>query len=111
MNKQDYADKVRAQNDHFRKTGVGGLEVITQGIQEMGITTVAIIRRMVADYDKWEEGNDPYQEHDFGTIAFRRQQIFWKIDYYDADLKEASPNPSDPDVTTRVLTIMLAREY
>ena len=39
------------------------------------------------------------------------EQIFWKIDYYDANLEYGSDDPSRPEVTTRVLTIMFAREY
>ena len=55
--------------------------------------------------------NDPYFEHDFGSIQFGESTIFWKIDYYDIDLQMHSPDPSDPAVTTRILTIMLAEEY
>ena len=50
-------------------------------------------------------------EHDFGAINFKNETYFWKIDYYDADYNYFSPDPSDPNVTNRVLTIMRGDEY
>jgi hypothetical protein len=37
--------------------------------------------------------------------------IFFKIDYYDRTLTAHSPDPADPAVTRRVITVMLASEY
>jgi Protein of unknown function (DUF3768) len=37
--------------------------------------------------------------------------IMFKIDYFDQNLSMHSPDPADPAVTQRVITIMLAEEY
>jgi hypothetical protein len=103
--------RIRALNDRFRRTGVGGRQLITPGINEMGLADMLIIRQMVAQYDDFSEDNDPHGEHDFGCLTYGGEKIFWKIDYYDETLTWGSPDPTDPAVTTRVLTIMLAREY
>jgi hypothetical protein len=55
--------------------------------------------------------NDPHGEHDFGAIDEDGVRFFWKIDTYDRDMSAHSPDPTDPKVTTRVLTIMPAEEY
>jgi hypothetical protein len=44
-------------------------------------------------------------------IDWRGTKLFWKIDCYDRELHFGSPDPADPTVTTRVLTLMLASEY
>jgi hypothetical protein len=55
--------------------------------------------------------NDPHQEHDFGSFNVEGETIFFKIDYYDCSLECHSPDPADPVVTRRVITLMLASEY
>ena len=103
--------RIRALNDAFRRTGQGGRLYVTPGIQNLGLVPVATLFQLVARYDAFSEDNDPYAEHDFGSLKFQGQTIFWKIDYYDTTLSSGSPDPSDPSVTTRVLTILLAQEY
>ena len=55
--------------------------------------------------------NDPHGEHDFGRFEVAGEKFFWKIDYYGSDMMSGSEVPSDPEKTTRVLTIMLSHEY
>ena len=55
--------------------------------------------------------NDPHEEHDFGAFDADGQRVFFKIDYFDESLTYHSPDPADPSVTKRVITIMLAEEY
>ena len=57
----------------------------------------------------------PWQKHQLAggqfTIHGVPEKIFWKIDYYAPDLVHGSENPSDPQQTVRVLTLMLSSEY
>jgi Protein of unknown function (DUF3768) len=55
--------------------------------------------------------NDLYEEHDFGSFEIDGHKLFFKIDYYDKSRSYHSPDSSDPSVTERVITIMLAEEY
>lgn len=67
-------------------------------------------------FDAFTEDNDPHHEHDFGSIDYEGNRIFWKIDYYDhasfgTGRDMGSEDPSDAAKTLRVLTVMLAEEY
>jgi hypothetical protein len=70
-----------------------------------------MLKRAVADYADWHEGNDPYSEHDFGSITVFGEKLLWKIDYYHPDHDTHAPDPSNVETCRRVLTIMLAEEY
>ena len=85
--------------------------VITGGIASIASDVSAMAIRKVATFDAFTPDNDPHGEHDFGGFDFAGQKFFWKIDYYDPQLKYGSDNPSDAAKTRRVMTIMLAEEY
>jgi hypothetical protein len=103
--------RIRALNDELRTTLVGGLAVITPGVAALGQEAVERIVRTIAIFDDFCHANDPHEEHDFGSFQAGGETIFFKIDYYDQTLSRHSPDPSDPSVTKRVITIMLASEY
>ena len=85
--------------------------MLTQGIQALGQKAVAEIIAKVRAFDQFTEGNDPYREHDFGKIVHGQETVLWKIAYYDRAMEFHSPDPADPAVTTRVMTVMLGEEY
>jgi hypothetical protein len=105
------AAKIRVLNDRARQRLDHCRWILTQGVLACDPITVAELLIAVEDFDNFTADNDPYAEHDFGAIRLSGDTFFWKIDYYDLDLQMHSPDPSDPAVTARVLTIMLAEEY
>jgi hypothetical protein len=105
----DATTKIRDLNDRFRQTLAGGRVVMTRGIADREDNSAVIAR--VRQFSDFSSDNDPYGEHDFGAFDHAGDKIFWKIDYYDRALQCGSEDPSDPEATTRVLTIMLADEY
>lgn len=102
-------NRIRLLNDLARQSFTGCRVVITVGIQ--ALDEMEAILRAVQQYDSFTEDNDPYQEHDFGSFRHNNQTVFWKFDYMDIDLQMHSLDASDPSITTRVLTVMLAEEY
>jgi hypothetical protein len=103
--------RIRALNDQLRQTLTGGMAVMTPGIAGLGPEAVERIIKTIAVFDDFCHANDPHQEHDFGSFEADGRVIFFKIDYFDNNLTYHSPDPSDPGVTRRVITIMLADEY
>lgn len=104
-----HTEKVRALNDAFRQSFLGGRVVATASIANR--SDLASIMNRVRCFADFSEANDPYGEHDFGAFTHAGEMLYWKIDYYDAQLSGGSEDPSNPNVTSRVLTIMLAEEY
>ena len=102
-------NRIRALNDLARQTFSDCRVMITPGIQ--ALDNLEVVLRAVQQYDAFTADNDPFGEHDFGSLQHAGDTIFWKFDYYDLDLTMHSPDPRDPTVTARVLTIMMADEY
>lgn len=118
----DHTAAIAHLNDSLRQnlTQPGHNRVVmTLGIREL-IGDVSLFRnfhaqaellRAIRDYDDFGPDVNPHGERDFGRFEFRGAALYWKIDYYDRALEFGSPDPADPDVTARVLTILLTSEY
>ena len=101
----EYATKVAKLNDAFRRSGFG--VTITPGVQALEdvVGLIDEIRKL----DTFTEDNDPYGEHDFGSVIWYGEKVFWKLDYYDQALQYGE-DPLSPKCR-RVMTVMLASEY
>ncbi len=104
-------NKIALLNDAFRQTFSGGKVVMTASVYALPDMVKAHALVKVASFNEFTEDNDPYAEHDFGSFEFVGRKFFWKIEYYDKELRCGSEDPADPEKTTRVLTLMLAEDY
>ena len=125
---REQAARIARLNDLARSAmGVACTAVATVGFRSLPASDQSCVRELIETYDAFDEDNDPHGERDFGTVyqlgdgrwtterlrlrEAERERVFWKLDYYDRDLRFGSEDAADPAVTRRVLTIMLADEY
>ncbi|GJE12238.1 DUF3768 domain-containing protein [Methylobacterium longum] len=106
----EHPHRVRDLNDAFRRSFSGGRVVMSAGVAALPSVARAALLAAVRGFDRFDADNDPHGEHDFGVAAVAGYRCFWKIDCDDLCPRFASPDPADPAVTSRVLTIMLAEE-
>jgi hypothetical protein len=100
------AMKIAQLNDRFR--GMALDVTITQGVIH-ALDDVVPLLVAVEQFDAFNAGNDPYGGHDFGSLVWHGEKVFWKIDYYDQNLQYGK-DPLSPKCR-RVMTVMLAGEY
>ena len=120
--------RIARLNDLARSAmGVACTAVATVGFRSLPEADQSRVRELIETFDAFTQDNDPHGERDFGTIYQlgdgqwtterprvrddERERVFWKLDYYDRDLRFASEDAADPARTRRVLTIMLSDEY
>ncbi|TPJ45849.1 DUF3768 domain-containing protein [Mesorhizobium sp. B2-6-6] len=103
--------KTRLLNDDLRIRRLGGTIVITAGIAALGPSAIRNIISAITAFEGFAPENDPYGEHDCAVMTISEIKIIWKIDYYDLSRRYHSSDPSDRNVTSRVMTIMRADEY
>ncbi|NRA86188.1 MAG: DUF3768 domain-containing protein [Rhizobiales bacterium] len=106
-------NKIAQLNDECRQSGgrIGRLMLTSNLDMQITPNDKAKIYGLVATYSDFNEENDPYSEHDMGLFKFKQHSLYWKIDCYDNNLEYGSEDPSNSEITTRVLTIMLASDY
>jgi uncharacterized protein DUF3768 len=63
----------------------------------------------IQEYDDFNENVDPHKEHDMGAFDWHNNRVWFKIDYYNQELRYWCDPLSEE--CRRVLTIMLASEY
>lgn len=90
-------DALRAEMPLISKPN---LLVMTMGVASLEPDEVAEIMEKVKNFNDFNEKNDPWREHDFGSFWHKEKKIFWKIDDY-----------AGHEGYNLILTLMLAEEY
>lgn len=110
--------KIADLNDRLRKSYDQSIGVIvfcptvSSMVLEKPELQLAIVRAC-AQFDDFNEENDPYGEHDFGTFSLDDNHFNFKIDYYarDSNYSYGSESPESIEETQRILTIMDRSNY
>ena len=102
--KSEQAVRIAKLNDEFRR---GGQWMVTPSV--MMLEDLHGLYKVIKEYEVFTEDNDPYGEHDFGNLSWNGDPIFWKIDYYDSELRGWCDPLSDK--CERVMTVYLASEH
>lgn len=102
---------IRMLNDRLRTTFMGGRVMMSAAVNALPDDAKAKVLSAVREFNDFNADNDPYDEHDCASFEVEGDRFIWKIDYYDRAMEFASPDPTDPTKTVRVLTIMAAEDY
>ena len=105
--------KIASLNDEVRRSfnHTVGMYVTTRSFTAEPKAVQRILIKKIREFEDFDEANDPYHEHDTGIVTHLGRNAMFKIDYYDKNVEGGSPDPSDPTVTQRVMTVMLTHEY
>jgi len=105
METEPLPNPIAQLNDAFRRSGQDVM--VTPGAR--ALPDMLGLIHAVQTFDRFTPDNDPYGEHDFGSIDWHTENTYWKIDYYDQALQYGH-DPLSPECR-RVLTVLLASEY
>ncbi len=104
-------DALRACRNPIVALSMNGSIIFTRAVVMRGQAFVNRAFNAVAAFHDFSPDNDPHSEHDMAFLDVDGERIFFKVDYYDPKMRYLSADPSNPEITRRVLTIALAEEY
>jgi hypothetical protein len=105
--------KIQQLNDRLRKTlpRTQDMILILGDLRNEDYPIQMRAYQLARAFDAFTEENDPHGEHDCASFQMHNERVMFKIDYLDQNLKFHSPDPADPDITRRVMSLFYARDY
>ena len=108
---QEKTNRIRKLNDVLRVAGIGGEVVCTRALANLSESIRHEVFLKIRQFEDFNERNDPYKEHDCASLDHEGEQYMFKVDYYDQEKLHGSEAPENPNVTSRVMTVLMASEY
>jgi hypothetical protein len=101
---------VRELNDQLRHSLRGGVLVMTAGVIALGQNRQLKILEALAKFDGFDDGNDPYGEHDFGAFEAEGDRLLFAIDYlFSLEARLGNLDLAGAVVLTAVIRVRLPR--
>lgn len=94
-------------NDQLRTTFKGGRVQMTAAVCALDPQLRGRALSALSRYDKFSDG----EEHDSGVFIFAGYSFEWRIEYRGKDGIGVSPDPANPEMTFRVLTLYAATDF
>ncbi|PIT02744.1 hypothetical protein TSA1_19790 [Bradyrhizobium nitroreducens] len=104
------SSRIRALNDSFRQSFVGGVVMLSAGVDRLSPAAKSAVLskiRMFSDFAPLEYSD----EHDQIKIEVGGTKFSGQIEYYTRDLLFRSDDPADSGRTLRVLTVTKVDEH
>jgi Protein of unknown function (DUF3768) len=98
--------KIIELNDQLRTTFKGGRVQMTPGVYDLDAQLHGRAVYVMSKYSKFDDSS----EHDWGVFIFAGYSFEWRIEYRGKDGTGVSPDPADPEMTFRVLTLYVLQD-
>lgn len=114
------AKLIADHSDRFRNTWgadftIPGQIVMTQAVAALRPAWMVKAMAAIQRFDDFNEDNDPYGDHSFGaveiTVGDETKTIWFKIDLYDWNLEYGAEDPTNLELTKRVMTVLFPSDY
>ena len=102
--------EIQRLNDTFRSTFHGGEISFTHSFTELPSMVKAAVLQLVAEFNDFNEENDPRGIRDYGSFDYCNREFWWKIDFYTLEPSDDALDLTDPTKTLRVMTVGLASD-
>jgi hypothetical protein len=97
-------------NDNLHTSFHGGEIAFTHSFTELPSVVKAAALQLVAEFNDFNEDNDPRGIRDYGSFDYCNREFFFKIDFFALEPSDDPLDLSDPKKTLRILTVGLASD-